>query len=93
MDYATAKVKLTGATQAIEQAGAALVRAQSSIVAVNNAMATFGTSHAEVIAACDANATASTAWAALKAEKDQLVVDFQALKADAQAMVDALAAL
>jgi len=90
MDYAQATVKLDNVAGDIDQATTRLDAAKAAIAAVNAALGNLPTTYAAVIAACNDNEAVSTAWAAKKASKDQLVADYQVVKARAQAMVDAL---
>lgn len=70
----------------VSQARATLQQAQADLVAMQTAYAT-------VVSGLNAAATANpsnAAWQAAKAEKDQLVADFQALKATVDALVTAV---
>ena len=72
--------RLTGASSTITQAEADLTAMASNYTAV-----------VEAIDAAVALAPTDTAYVNLKAAKDKLVSEFQALKADATAMKNALA--
>jgi len=91
--YSQADVALTEIASGINQNSNGLVSAKQQISSAVSNLAAMPTRYAEVLAAIDAAAAAmptDTAYKNMKARKDKLVADFTALKATAQAMLDAL---
>ena len=96
MDFAGVSVRLANVASDIDSQRQRFEAAKQAIVGCNNVLGNMGTTYAETITAVNDGATANpgdAAWTTAKAEKDLLVADFQALKVDVQAAVDALAAL
>jgi len=96
MDFTGARARLDNVAQDIERARGQHEGAVAAITAANNTLGNLPTTYSAVLAVINAGAAANptdAAWLTAKAEKDLHVADFQALKAEVQAAVDALAAL
>jgi hypothetical protein len=90
MDFAGVKLRLGSVAADIDRESQRFEGAKATMSASLNVLSNIATTYAEVITACDDNAAVNAAWAAAKAEKDQLAADGAALKAKIQAAVDAL---
>ena len=94
--YAETKAALDEIAGRINQNQARLQSAQQQIATAEAELAAMSEAYAPVVADLDAAAAANsdnTALQVAKQEKDLLVAEYQALKATAAAMKDALAAL
>lgn len=93
MSFTTVKTTLdeiaersTANSKRVSQAKATLLQAQADLVSMASA---YSTIMSEINTEAAAN-PADAAWQAAKAEKDQLVSDFQALKAEVDSLVTAV---
>ena len=94
--YAETKAALDEIAGRINQNQARLQSAKQQIATAEAELAAMSEAYAPVVADLDAAAAANsdnTALQVAKQEKDLLVAEYQALKATAAAMKDALAAL
>ena len=91
--YTTTKATLDEIAARSEQARKRLEQARATVDAVVVELGAMGSAYTAFIAQLDADATANSgnqAWQIAKAEKDQLVADFMALRTTALAMQTAL---